>query len=135
VDVLAKLDEELRLRKDYTLEQKKRYLYLRTCQMFSYDSRYHYCTYPFLGKKAEKIKKEILENRINLKEVSNLNVVCKNYSEDVYSVLLKELLDTDSEIARVAFLHRVSRGESNDKSRCYLGRPYESKNETPNTWV
>lgn len=100
MDVLAKLDEELRLRKDYTLEQKKRYLYLRTCQMFSYDSRYHYCTYPFLGKKAEKIKKEILENRINLKEVSNFNVVCKNYSEDVYSVLLKELLDTDSEIAR-----------------------------------
>lgn len=135
MDVLAKLDEELRLRKDYTLEQKKRYLYLRTCQMFSYDSRYHYCTYPFLGKKAEKIKKEILENRINLKEVSNFNVVCKNYSEDVYSVLLKELLDTDSEIARGAFLHRVSRGESNDKSRCYLGRPYESKNETPNTWV
>lgn len=39
MNVLAKLNEELEARKDYTLEQKKRYIYLRTCQLFSYDSR------------------------------------------------------------------------------------------------
>lgn len=98
MDVLAKLDEELKSRKDYTLEQKRRYLYLRTCQLFSYDSRYHYCTYDLLGEKADKIKNEIIQNKINLKDVTDFRVVCKNYSEDVYSVALKELLDTESEI-------------------------------------
>lgn len=100
MDVLAKLDEELEARKDYTLEQKKRYIYLRTCQLFSYDSRYHYCTYELLGKKAEQIKEEIINYKINLENVSNFNVVCKNYSEDIYSVALKKLLDVDSEIAK-----------------------------------
>lgn len=100
MNVLAKLNEELEAKKDYTLEQKKRYIYLRTCQLFSYDSRYHYCTYELLGKKAEKIKEEIIHYKIDLENVSNFNVVCKNYSEDVFSVALKKLLDAESIVKR-----------------------------------
>lgn len=39
MNVLEKLNQELQERNHYTLEQKKRYLYLRTCQLFSYDRR------------------------------------------------------------------------------------------------
>lgn len=54
--------------------------------MFSYDSRHHYCTYELLGKNEKNSEEEITQNRINLEDVTDFRMVCKNYSEDVYSV-------------------------------------------------
>lgn len=51
MNILEKLAKELQERKNFTLEQKKRYLYLRVCQLFSYDTRWHFCKYDLIGKK------------------------------------------------------------------------------------
>lgn len=98
MNVLEMLDKELQKRQDYTLDLKKRYLYLRTCQMFSYDSRYHFCTYEFLKEKAETLQAEILNKKINPEDVTDFKVVCKPYSKYIYSTALKELLNVDNEV-------------------------------------
>ena len=65
MNILEKLAKELQERKNFTLEQKKRYLYLRVCQLFSYDTRWHFCKYDLIGKKAAVLKDEILNNKID----------------------------------------------------------------------
>ncbi len=98
MNILEKLAKELQERKNFTLEQKKRYLYLRVCQLFSYDTRWHFCKYDLIGKKAAVLKDEILNNKIDLENVSKFNIICKNYSEDIFSVILNELLNCEARI-------------------------------------
>ena len=39
MDVLQLLDNELKDKNNWSLEEKVRYLYIRICELFSYDSR------------------------------------------------------------------------------------------------
>lgn len=94
LNVLAQLDKELQDRKNYTLEQKERYIYVRTCQIFSYDSRAHYCN--LLGSKGTLLQQELLQKSINLENVTDFKITCKNYAYDIYREALYQLLGVKS---------------------------------------
>ncbi len=107
MNVLALLEEELK-GKNWTVDEKKRYLYLRSCEIFSYDPRYFlYIKLP----NGEKIQEQIRNQKINLEEVNSTWTVCSSFAESVYSVLLKELLQEDCEVNK-----RGSHGDITMKS-------------------
>lgn len=90
LDMLAKELAHL----DFTLEEKARYLYIRCCQLFTYDPRYKYCN------KIENghiLKKEILNKKINLEKVTDNWVVCTSHTTEVFIILLKLLLNIEAE--------------------------------------
>ena len=92
MDVLQLLDDELKAKSNWSLEEKARYLYIRSCELFSYDARYQCDLYwKTFGKKE--VKKEILYKKINLRDVDDFKVVCTSYSSYVYKTLLEELLN------------------------------------------
>lgn len=95
MNVLNRLDKELQNRSHFTLSQKKRYLYLRICQMFSYDSRYHYCDL-LESKERKALKEEILGKKTDLENVTDFTTVCKDYAENIYPRALLELLGIKS---------------------------------------
>lgn len=98
MNVLEMLDKELQERQAYSLESKRRYLYLRLCQLFSFDSRYHNCIYELLKDKAEPLKEELRNKIINLENVNFLSTVYlfQDYDDkdwdfiDIYPVHLKD---------------------------------------------
>lgn len=92
MDVLQLLDDELKDKNNWSLEEKVRYLYIRSCELFSYDARYQ-CDlfWKMYGKKI--VGKEILFKKIDLRAVLDFKVVCSSYSEYVYNKLLEELLN------------------------------------------
>ncbi len=93
LDILAK---ELSARSHFSLDDKKRYIYLRMCQIFVYDTRYHYLDFLY-SPEREKLKAEILDKRINLENVDDFNVCCSSFSY-AYKDALKKLLNVDSEV-------------------------------------
>ncbi len=92
MDVLQLLDDELKDKNNWSLEEKARYLYIRSCELFSYDPRYQ-CDlfWKMYGKKI--VGKEIVFKKIDLRNVLDFKVVCSSYSEYVYNKLLEELLN------------------------------------------
>lgn len=103
MNVLALLEEELK-NKNWTTEEKIRYLYLRSCEIFSYDPRYF-----LLGsiENGEQMQKEIRDHVIDLEHVEIPWSVCTSHTESVLSVLLKELLNKESNIITI-FDHKES---------------------------
>jgi len=98
MNVLEMLDKELQERQAYSLESKRRYLYLRLCQLFSFDSRYHNCIYELLKDKAEPLKEELRNKIINLEDVTDFKITCKPFSKYVITIAFRELLNTDVEV-------------------------------------
>ncbi len=97
MNVLALLDEELK-GKNWTDDEKRRYLYLRCGEIFSYDPRYFLCAHFTNG---AKMQEDIRNQEIDLENLNSKWVVCTSYAREVYSVLLKELLNTDSDIVGI----------------------------------
>lgn len=96
MNVLDILSKELSARSHFSLDDKKRYIYLRMCQIFVYDTRYHYLN--FLNTpEREKLRTEILDKKINLENVDDFNVCCSSFSY-AYQDALKKLLDVDSTV-------------------------------------
>ena len=89
MDVLQLLDDELKDKNNWSLEEKARYLYIRSCELFSYDLRYRIFLniYP-----RSKVTKEIVLKEIDLRNVDDFRVVCTSYSRFVFKKLLEELL-------------------------------------------
>lgn len=91
MNVLATLDEELK-GKNWDKGTKARYLYLRCCELFSFDSRYNYY------KELERFEDEIIgklrlrDRKINLEDVTDFRVVCTVYSREIYRELLSKLI-------------------------------------------
>lgn len=81
--------------KSWSLEEKARYIYIRSCELFSYDPRYKLCLWINNGAKLEQ---EIYNRKIDLTNVQDFNVVCSSYSNYVISVLLSELLGIKCEV-------------------------------------
>lgn len=91
MNVLKLLKEELK-DKDWTLEEKARYIYIRSCQLFSYDERYDYYNLYFNGD----IRLHELRNKlIDLENVIDNRVVCTSFSKSVLSILIEELLSIE----------------------------------------
>lgn len=94
MNVLALLDNELK-NKNWSMDEKKRHLYLRSCAIFSYDPRYFLCVKLTNG---SKLQEEIRNQTVDLENVSSTWTVCTSFARDVYSVLLKELLQEDCKV-------------------------------------
>ena len=92
MNVLELLHQELK-DKNLTTEEKAYYLYIRSCQLFSFDTRYAYWE---LLKDGHLFKRKICNREIDLENVDDFRVVCSSYTSYVYSELLKQLLDIDS---------------------------------------
>jgi len=94
MNVLELLHQELK-DKNWTTEEKSYYIYIRSCELFSYDERYRFCRF-LLGGKF--LKNEIRNRKIDLENVEDFRVICTSHPKEVYSKLLQELLGIDAEI-------------------------------------
>lgn len=64
--------------------EKARYIYLRCCEIFSFDSRYTYASFF----DDDKIRNKILNNRFNPEDIKDTRCVCTSFSP-----LVKYLID------------------------------------------
>ena len=87
------LDCELK-NKNWSLEEKARYIYLRSCELFSYDPRY--CFSPIV-KNGLQLEKNIFNRKIDLENVENFDVVCSSHAE-VLDQLFTQLLNIKTTI-------------------------------------
>lgn len=92
MNVLDILTKELK-NKNWSTEEIARYVYIRSCEIFSYDSRY----------KFSKLFKDdyatsILNREIDLTNIEDNYVTCKSYSKFILPKLMKELADIDVEV-------------------------------------
>lgn len=87
MNVLDTLDKELKDR-ELTRLQKLRYLYIRCCQLFYYDTRY-----AFRNCFDDEVEKEILNKKIDLCDVEDFNVICHSFANQVLFNVIKELTD------------------------------------------
>lgn len=92
MNVIELLAKELK-NKDWTIEEKQRFIFLRTCQLFSFDPKYNSCIYL---PDCKNLQQEIRNKKIDLTNVTDFNVVCTSYSTQVINVLLEELLNIKS---------------------------------------
>ena len=75
--------------KDWDLYTKARYLYLRSCELFTYDLRYSFA--------EGKLKREIFHRKFSLEDVNDFRVVCSSWVESVYLDLLEKILNVHGE--------------------------------------
>lgn len=92
MNVLEQLHGELK-DKHYTKEETARYLYIRSCEIFSYDPRYQFSL-------SKKLRAPILNRKIDLENVENRWVVCTSITAEIMAYLLKEFTGIESRIHR-----------------------------------
>lgn len=85
IEILSKELED----KDWDESQVARYLYLRSCQLFSYDPRYNASE---SLSNYEKIQFNILNRSIDLENVEDNTAVCFSHSDQIYTKLLMDFL-------------------------------------------
>lgn len=126
MNILQILNEELK-NKNWSLEEKERYLYLRSCQLFTFDTRYY-----FLNPNMNSLKinnsisllDTINNEEIDLKNVTDNRVNCRKWSK-AYKKMLEELLDVHAECvenlfedhAFVSFGHKADATTNSDLTR------------------
>lgn len=87
---------------DWDLYTKARYLYLKSCEYFTYDYRYYYGDIH--------LTRELLNKEIDLENVTDNKVICGSWSTQVYLPLLEfigihgRLIGTDTGHQYVKFL-------------------------------
>ena len=91
MNVLELLNSELK-DKDWSLDSKARYIYLRSCELFSYDPRFKFCT--FL-ENSKQVEKQIMHNYIDLENLQDNLVVCTSHTISVLSEMLRTLLNVE----------------------------------------
>ena len=89
MNVLSLLNNELK-DKNWTLEEKSRYLYLRSCQLFSYDQRYLF--WDQIPNGIEFLEK-IRNASISLEDLQTNLVICRTHISSVLFTIFKELLN------------------------------------------
>lgn len=139
MDVLAYLEENLK-NKNWSLDEKCRYLYLQSCLLFSYDPRRKWLMY----EPNEALTKEIWDRQINLNNVTDFNVICTSWYKEVYLKLIHKLLgirgNSEGTIHKYVSL-KNQKGEriladatlGNDLARVKMGlstKSYKKENET-----
>lgn len=89
MNVLDVLNQEIK-NKHWSLEEKARYIYLKSCELFAYDSRYVFCDFIENGKA---LQCQINERTFDLKNVQDNRVICYSHTKEILASLLQELLD------------------------------------------
>lgn len=85
MNVLELLDNELK-DKHFNDFEKVRYIYLRTCQFFYFDGRYH-----FAKNTDIELLKEICNKKLDVTNINDFSVTCHSYSEYILFTLIREL--------------------------------------------
>lgn len=143
MDILQTLDNELK-NKNWTLEEKKRYLYIRSCELFTYDTRYYFLSEAYglhTIKNASTILDSIKSKEIDLTNVTDNRVYCYSWAK-VYKKMLKELLNVKATVEEnrfgthvwVFFGHKADATVDSDLTRvkmklCTLGYELSTAND------
>ena len=93
MNVIEMINDELK-NKNWTSDEKAYYIYLRSCQLFSYDPRFQFCK---LMADGDKLEYEICSRKIDLENVDNNLVVCTTHTREVLMELLKQLLNINAQ--------------------------------------
>ena len=83
MNVLELLNQELNQNPNWTLEQKHRHVYIRSCELFSYDYRYHFY---HLCKNSFQLKNEMKLHKIDLENVEDSQVICTSHARVIYEL-------------------------------------------------
>jgi len=130
MNVLQVLDNELK-NKNWTLDEKKRYLYIRSCQLLTYDTRHYFVSdYEFapMIRSASRILESIHTNEIDLEKMKDNRVDCYAWAR-AYQRMQKELLNAKSEVvdniygdhAWLFFGHTADATSDSDLTRMKMG--------------
>lgn len=95
MNLIGQLDSELRGIKLDDFE-KARYIYLRCCEIFSFDARWFY-TDLF---DDEKLHKKILNKKFNLEDIDSNLVICHSFTKYILKPLIEELTKLDCDLIR-----------------------------------
>ena len=87
MNLLDLLDNELE-QNHLTKDEKIRYIYLRLCEIFSYDERY--CLSKIFN--DYNLKNTIDNRKVNLEDVTDLRITCQPFTNYVLSLLIEELV-------------------------------------------
>ena len=99
MDLLKIIDVELS-KLHLTEFEKVRYIYLRTCELFSFDARYNF-TELF---EDNEFYQQLINRRIDITNLNDFLVVCHSYSRDILLRLIREF--TSAEVELMGELHR-----------------------------
>ena len=88
MNILELLNNELN-NMDLTLEEKIRYIYIRTCELFSYDYKYFYLDN--YDNKDELY--ELRNKKYNLENINNYLVTCSTYTNEIFKPIIEKLLN------------------------------------------
>lgn len=94
MNVLELINNEIN-NKNWTIEEKIRYIYIKSCSLFHYDSTYNVLK-KMKGREKEVVK--IVNASINLENVENFNVICKSFTIYVLQILIEKLLNIKCKI-------------------------------------
>ena len=89
MNLLKQLDNELNNR-HYNNFEKIRYIYLKTCKLFYFDSRYYY-----IESFDKKLFNKIINKKIDITNVDDFGVICHSYSKYVLYRLINELTNAN----------------------------------------
>lgn len=92
MNVIQTIDKELSER-HLTDFEKARYIYLRSCELFSFDFKWFYT----LSSKDRKLKEEMEKRRVDLENVDSFEVIC-HQKAPILKTLLDELTSLDSKV-------------------------------------
>lgn len=95
MNFLQLIDSELKKRKGLSMEEKVRYIYLRSCQFFSYDLRYYYHYY---FENGNQILASIVNKQIDLENIEDELVICKTHTPLIVAQLIRNILGLKVEI-------------------------------------
>ena len=112
MNLLEKIDDELRYRHLNDFE-KARYIYLRCCELFSFDIRWNYAdvTYDY------KLKDYLKNKRLDAENVDTELVICHNFTPDLLERLIHEFTTLDCETINEnghSFLKMIYEGQTWD---------------------
>lgn len=107
MNYLELLDKELK-NTDWDLEHKRRYIYLRSCNLFNFDTRLYFvdptCLKPqeIEAKNAKQIYRELRNKEVDLENVQDKRITCFSWSK-AHIKLNKELLGLKASYAESMF--------------------------------
>lgn len=112
MNLIQTLDDELKQLHLNDFE-KARYIYLRCCEIFSFDARWYFTD----TLDDKKMYDKILNKKFNLEDIDTNLVICHSFVKHILKPLLDEFTNLDSKIVR-GIAHSFITIKSNTHS-CY----------------
>ena len=108
MNLLEMLNNEIK-DKHFTKEELMRYIYIRTCEIFSFDSRYYY-----MDLFPEVNIDDIINYIPKITNIKRREIVCKSYSKYILKRLLISLANIDAD-AKIGIEHTYVIAKLNDE--------------------